>query len=62
MHYHYCIIAYSISSLVFMIYLRVKGWTLLGVNVDKLHAHIQPLNANLKAYDAWNLWTLLASL
>ena len=45
-----------------MIYLRVKGWTLLGVNADKLHAHIQPLNANLKAYAAWNLWTLLASL
>ena len=25
-------------------------------------AHSQPLNANLKAYAAWNLWTLLASL
>ena len=25
-------------------------------------AHSQPLNANLKAYAAWNLWALIASL
>ncbi len=25
-------------------------------------AHSQPLNANLKAYTAWNLWALIASL
>jgi len=29
---------------------------------DCSSAHSQPLNANLKAYAAWNLWTLLASL
>ncbi len=29
---------------------------------DCSSAHSQPLNANLKAYAAWNLWTLLAGL